>query len=187
MPPHPPARQEIVETLFEVFRREGFDGASLSSISQATGLGRSSLYHYFPGGKRGMALAVLDHVEGWFANRIAEPSARETPAQDRIDTLLVAVDELYKGGTASCLLERLLASVDHDAFQSRLAPIFAAWTTTLAGVLIDGGVPTATASERAEDAIARIEGALIVCAATGSAGAFRRALDDLLAHLLDVE
>ena len=75
----------ITQTLFEVFRREGFDGASMSSIARATGLGRSSLYHYFPGGKHEMALTVLDHLEGWFQRKVVEPLAGDGSAERRID------------------------------------------------------------------------------------------------------
>ena len=156
----------------------------MSSIARATGLGRSSLYHYFPGGKHEMALAVLDHLEGWFQRKVVEPLAGSASAERRIDALLTAVDEIYEGGRASCLLERLVASVESETFRVRLASIFSAWTATVAEVISEVGVPAAEAAERAEDAIARIQGALVVCAATGTTGAFARALVDLRADLL---
>lgn len=59
MPPATMSREELVALLAEVFRRHGYDGASMAEISAATGLGRSSLYHWFPGGKDEMAAAVL--------------------------------------------------------------------------------------------------------------------------------
>ena len=53
-------REEVVDRLTRVFRREGYDGASLARLSEATGLGRSSLYHHFPRGKEDMADAVFE-------------------------------------------------------------------------------------------------------------------------------
>ena len=53
------SREEIVLALFDLFRRAGYEGVSIGEISAATGLGRSSLYHYFPGGKADMAAAVI--------------------------------------------------------------------------------------------------------------------------------
>jgi AcrR family transcriptional regulator len=38
-------RAEVVARIQDVFRDRGFDGASLAEISNATGLGKSSLYH----------------------------------------------------------------------------------------------------------------------------------------------
>jgi hypothetical protein len=47
------------------------EGASLSLISEATGLGKGCLYHFFPGGKEEMADAVLSEIDGWFENHCA--------------------------------------------------------------------------------------------------------------------
>ena len=63
MPPALLSRQEVVERLVTVVRRLGYDGASLAELSKATGLGKSSLYHYFPAGKDDMVRAVLEHLE----------------------------------------------------------------------------------------------------------------------------
>ncbi|MGZ3506485.1 MAG: LmrA/YxaF family transcription factor [Vulcanimicrobiaceae bacterium] len=39
------SKEEIISRILTVFRKNGYDGASLSDFEQATGLGRSSLYH----------------------------------------------------------------------------------------------------------------------------------------------
>ena len=62
-------RDEVVARILTVFRDFGFDGASLAELSKATGLGRSSLYHYFPGGKDEMAVAVLERIDTWMRER----------------------------------------------------------------------------------------------------------------------
>lgn len=41
------ARVEVVQRLLKVFRQHGYEGATLSRISEATGLGRASLCHHF--------------------------------------------------------------------------------------------------------------------------------------------
>ncbi len=63
----------LLEHLTRVFQKHGYEGASLSLIAAATGLGRASLYHRFPGGKADMALAVLDHADLWFATHVLDP------------------------------------------------------------------------------------------------------------------
>ena len=52
------SKDEVIQRIVAAFREHGYEGASLSILSQATGLGRSSLYHYFPNGKTDMAQAA---------------------------------------------------------------------------------------------------------------------------------
>ena len=58
------SRADVIQALIDVFRRCGYDGATLSSISEATGLGRASLYHHFPGGKQEMAAVAIGSPVG---------------------------------------------------------------------------------------------------------------------------
>ena len=64
-------REEAVASMSEIFRRYGYEGASLKRLSDASGLGRSSLYHHFPNGKEDMAAAVRDWI-------VEQASARAT-------------------------------------------------------------------------------------------------------------
>lgn len=55
--PMPSASRDVhIPALFQLFRESGYDGVSLAQIAVATGLGKASLYHHFPGGKVEMAL-----------------------------------------------------------------------------------------------------------------------------------
>jgi len=73
------ARERLILTIGRVFRRYGYEGASLSILSRETGLGRSSLHRFFPGGKEDMAMAVLD-LTGRFVrdDLMRQLSARES-------------------------------------------------------------------------------------------------------------
>ncbi|WP_156516114.1 TetR/AcrR family transcriptional regulator, partial [Rhodococcus sp. EPR-147] len=66
-------RSDAVRALADVFRKRGFESGSLSVIQQETGLGRGSLYHFFPAGKTDMARAVLEQVGKWFEEQIFVP------------------------------------------------------------------------------------------------------------------
>ena len=66
-------RAAALPALAELFRERGFDGASLSDIGERTGLGKGSLYHFFPGGKEEMATSVLDEIAGWFEEAVYRP------------------------------------------------------------------------------------------------------------------
>ena len=53
-------RDRIVVATNELFRRYGYNGTSLSQISEASGATIGSIYHFFPGGKEALAVAVID-------------------------------------------------------------------------------------------------------------------------------
>jgi len=91
-------RADILPVLGEVFREHGFEGASLSLIGARTGLGKGSLYHFFPGGKEDMAVAVLTEIEAWFATRIFKPLREDANAPRAIADMLKAVEEYFKSG-----------------------------------------------------------------------------------------
>lgn len=169
-------RDEVVDRLLAAFRDRGYDGASLSDLSAATGLGRSSLYHHFPGGKQDMGRAVLTRLEALLeASVLAALRGEGTPAE-RLDAMLAVVDTFYEGGRRACLLERLTASVEREAFARPLQHAFAAWIGALAALAMEAGFAPDEARARAEDAVVRVEGALVVCAGTGGLDVFARAL-----------
>ena len=69
------SKDEVLDRLTKTFRTSGYDGASLARLSESTGIGRSSLYHYFPGGKEEMAQAVLAHANAWLETNNPRPAS----------------------------------------------------------------------------------------------------------------
>jgi TetR/AcrR family transcriptional repressor of lmrAB and yxaGH operons len=184
MPAALATKQEILERLLATFRRDGYDGASLAELSARTGLGRSSLYHHFPGGKLDMAEQVLAHLEAQLERQLFEPARSHAPPQDKLDAMLDVLDAFYDGGRTACMLERLCASVERDRFRRPLAALFKKWIDAVAALGREAGLPRATARARAEDLVIRIEGALIVCAGTDDPKPFRRTIAALRSSVL---
>lgn len=183
MPPALVTRTEVLDRIMESFRKHGYDGASLATISERTGLGKSSLYHHFPGGKEQMARDVLAHLNA--ALRPTFQAVEDEPhPKKKLDLMLDAVDAFYEGGRKACLLERLGASVDRARFGAPLRATFVGWMTVLADICRAAGLSPAAARRRAEAAIVRIEGALVVAAGIGDPSVFGRTLDELRATLL---
>jgi len=73
-------RGDVIPLVAEVFRELGYEGASLNEITERTGIGKGSLYHFFPGGKELMVVEVLDHVDRWFVENVFEPLERKNHA-----------------------------------------------------------------------------------------------------------
>lgn len=179
------SRDNVVDKLFATFRRAGYDGASLADIATATGLGRSSLYHHFPGGKEEMAAAVFDRVDAWLDAQIVEPlHGAGTPAE-RLDQMVAALDGFYAGGRERCVLGAFAVGQSGRLFAKRLASAFERWIGALAVVAREGGLDARLARRRAEAAVMAIQGAVLLAGALDDPRPFKAMLADLPHGLLD--
>jgi TetR/AcrR family transcriptional repressor of lmrAB and yxaGH operons len=169
-------KAEIVGRLFVAFRDHGYEGASIGDLSRVTGLGKSSLYHHFPRGKEQMAEAVLEQGKAFIQSAVADVAKSPEPLQARIKKIIAAFDDLYAGGRNPCLLGRLSLSEIGPAGRQTASEIFAIWTKAIGELARETGMTSVGARHFAEDWIARVQGALILHAASGDCGPFERAM-----------
>ena len=169
----------LLDRLTDVFRLHGYEGASLSRIAKATGLQRASLYHRFPAGKEEMAEAVLKRADEWFETHVLAPLNGPGQPSERIRAMAKRLNEFYGGGRHSCLLDTLSLGDEHKAFHKHVERSFTTWLGALARVARDSGLSPATARRRAEEALVRIQGALVLARATGETKPFARVLKNL--------
>jgi AcrR family transcriptional regulator len=184
MPAPLKSKEEVIAILLDTFRTDGYDGASLATLSEATGLGKSSLYHYFPGGKEDMIHQVLDRVDAWMNAEVVAPLAGPGTPAARLEHMLDVLGRFYQQGGHACILGRLCASVDSDRFRVRVERLFRSWIDALAKLITESGVPRAVAKKRSEDALIRIQGSLIVCEGLGDQAPFKRTVKQLREELL---
>ena len=156
------SRDEVVDRLLAVFQRLGYDGASLAELSRGTGLGKSSLYHYFPNGKEEMALAVLRRVHAWIEGKVVAPLQAQGPPKERLERMLHALDSLYASGKNACVLGSLAVGGARQLYQRQLRSTFSAWVEGLERLALEAGISRRTARERGEDVVLQIEGALVL-------------------------
>jgi AcrR family transcriptional regulator len=178
------SKREVLDRLMEVFREQGYDGASLSEISAATGLGKSSLYHHFPGGKEDMALQVLAHLAEQLREAMFEPLRAKASPDAKLGRMLDVLVTFYEGGKKACLLERLAASIDRKRFRRPLERAFEAWIAAVEDLCVEAGLSRSVARARAEDLVVRVEGSLVLCAATGKGDFLERTVRDAKRSLL---
>ena len=170
----------IVDRLFVVFQDHGYEGASIADLSRATGLGKSSLYHHFPRGKEEMAEAVLEKGKAFMQSAIAEVALSSESLKGRIRKIIAALDQLYANGRNPCVLGRLAVSEIGPTGRRLAKEIFTIWTDAVAHLAHEGGMSPIRARHFAEDWIARVQGSLILYAATGDCGPFERTMIPLL-------
>ncbi|TPN89984.1 TetR/AcrR family transcriptional regulator [Mesorhizobium sp. CU2] len=160
----------------EVFREHGYEGASLALIGAATGLGKGSLYHFFPGGKEEMAGAVIAHIDGWFEDNVFAPLRDSADPRAGIGQMLEATDSYFRSGRRVCLIGAFALEESRDLFAGQIKDYFGRWVRHLADALARSGHTEAEAAELAEDAVASIQGALTLARAAADASVFSRAL-----------
>lgn len=178
------SKAEVVERLYETFRKNGYDSASLTELSKATGLGKSSLYHYFPGGKEEMAHAVLDRVDASMERALLAPLQGSGTPQRRLSQALDGLSKVYAHGEKGCLLGSFSTSAARVRFQARLSKTFSLWIGAFASLLSEAGLSKAKSRTQAEEAVLRIQGALILSAGLDDPQPFRTVVEDLRHNLL---
>ncbi len=177
--------KDVIDRLTEVFRAVGYDGATLSKLSEATGLQRASLYHRFPGGKKEMAEAVLSRAGAWFQKNILAPLAGPGTPKERLQRMIKNLGAFYSRGNSSCLLDTLSVGDGREIFESHIKESFSGWIEAIARVAAEAtGCSKTTARQRAEDAVMRIQGALVLGRGTGNTKPFQRILRTLPDSLL---
>jgi TetR/AcrR family transcriptional repressor of lmrAB and yxaGH operons len=176
-------RSDVVPALAEVFREHGFEGASLSIIEERTGVGKGSLYHFFPGGKEEMATTVLAEIDEWFNANVFRPLKEQTDPHQAIEDMLRAVDAYFQSGRRVCLVGALALGDARDYFARQIRTYFRTWREALANALMRAGMTPADAKDMAEDVVGSIQGALVLARALDDLGSFRRAIARLQVRL----
>ncbi len=177
--------EQLLDGLSGLFRDAGYAGASLTDIAEATGLQKSSMYHRFPGGKQQMAAEVVTATGHRFAADVLRPLGGTGDATSRIRAVARNLSAFYEQGTRSCLLDTLSVGEGSDAASTQLAEALAGWTAAFAAFAREAGASGSEATARAQDAIAAIEGALVIARVSGDRAPFARTLKRLPTILLE--
>jgi AcrR family transcriptional regulator len=176
---------KVIAALIESFRTWGYEGTSLKRISEATGLARASLYHRFPDGKAQMAEAVMDVAYQWMDTEALAPLRDETlEPSERIDRMTGLLNDFYEGGEKACLLDALTLGEAGTPLRAAAKSMMDIWIEAMAALAATVGMEAAEALARAEDAVGRVQGSLIVARVQDKPSVFRRALEDLPELLL---
>jgi AcrR family transcriptional regulator len=178
-------RDSALPALAETFREHGFAGATLAALSKATGLGKGSLYNFFPGGKEEMMDAVLENIDGWFADAIFSPLEHALDPAATVTAMFDDVTAYFRSGRRICLVGSLGLNSDGEPFSAKVKEYFVRWISALAHCLEAGKVPPAYALELAEEAVSGIQGAIVLARALGDDAIFLRIVHRLRATLLD--
>jgi AcrR family transcriptional regulator len=175
---------DLLARCTDVFRTYGFEGATMSRLAAATGLEKASLYHRFPGGKEQMVVAVAAGVAAWFQTNVFDVLKQPGAPQKRINAVAAHLRAFYAEGKKSCVLDLLSIPAAGPELAAGLKGALEAWQKAFAEVAQESGFSACEARRRAQDAIMRIEGALVLSRVLGDSKPFHRAVDELSRSLV---
>jgi AcrR family transcriptional regulator len=170
---------ELIDRISRVFRRHGYEGATMARLSAATGLEKASLYHRFPGGKDEMVFAAASAGSAWFQEHVLQPLAESGDTAAQVKVVCQRLREFYDEGQLPCVLESLSLPAGSEELHRALGTTLDAWIEAFTRLARNSGLPAAAARERAEQAIVEVEGSLVLSRVKGDSGPFLRAIRKL--------
>ncbi|MFD9028632.1 TetR/AcrR family transcriptional regulator [Streptomyces parvulus] len=176
-------RARIIEGAAEVLREQGVAMARLDDIRDRTATSKSQLFHYFPGGKDDLLLAVAQYE----ADRVLEDQQPHLGRLDSWDSWKQwrdVVVERYELQGDHCPLGALFLQVGRSNPGARaiVTALMRQWQEALAhGVraMQDQGMtsPRLDADRTAAALLAGVQGGVTIIMSTGDSSHLRAALD----------
>lgn len=170
-----PGKQQILARATELFRAKGYTATSIDEIVKACGITKGGLYHHF-GSKEELALAAMEEVHLYFKEHIfclidnaRSPAAAELAAFNR------DIEKFFRSHPDGCLIANLSleTGISHALFSQRIRRFFDDWRACYAAVFsVLRKAPDAT--KLAEDALATVQGCILMYRVNGDMGPLRR-------------
>jgi AcrR family transcriptional regulator len=182
-------RQRIIEGAAGEIRESGIAATTLDDICRRSGTGKSQLFHYFPGGKEELLLAVA----GYEAARVLgdqQPYLGQLTSWQAWDDWRNAVVDRYQRQGTHCPLGVLITELGRHtpAAQAVTRQLLEQWQGDVqAGITAmqqRGQIaPDLDAMRTAAAIVAAIQGGVTILMSTGSSAHLEAALDTALAYL----
>lgn len=85
-------RQQLIQTAFELFYRNGIHAVGINQILQTAGIAKKTLYHHFAS-KTELILAVIEYRDDIFYHWLASRVEQVKPGYDGLNALFDALDD----------------------------------------------------------------------------------------------
>jgi TetR/AcrR family transcriptional repressor of lmrAB and yxaGH operons len=171
-------RERMIQAAVGALRRSGVAGMSFTQVLADSGAARGAIYHHFPGGKGQLvAEAAARNAEEVRAQLAMLPAV--SPAAV-VEAFLAAVRPVVAAGAAgsSCAVAAIAMGVDDegDGSPRHVADsAFRSWIDALAARFVAAGLSAQDGADLANGMIIMLEGAHVLCRASGDLAAFEQA------------
>lgn len=173
-------RETILDGATQLFRTRGYHNTSMADLGKSCGLLKGSLYHYFPG-KEALGIAVIQRLKQDVRQGLFEPAYDSTKsAHERLAVLADALHKYFRSTDGGCLMGNLALETTTSVpeFGGEIQQFFEEWTEAVAH-LLKPHHGRKRARKLAEDAVAQIEGAVMLMRVNGDTRPLKRATKDL--------
>jgi AcrR family transcriptional regulator len=184
-------RQRIIEGAAAEIREHGVTETTLDDLRARSHTSKSQLFHYFPGGKDEILLAVAD-FEAQQVLADQQPYLGELDSWDSWRDWRDAVVQRYRGQGPTCPLNTVMSQVGRNTpgAQAVVAQLLQQWQQAIAAGIrrmqqqgdVAGGLD---ADRNAAALMAGIQGGVAIMLASGSMMHLEAALDLGIAGLYD--
>ena len=159
-------RDRIIVATNELFRRHGYNGTTLTQISEASAATIGSIYHFFPGGKEALAVAVIE-ATGAVYRELFESIVAEAddPAVAYVDFFTGAAAVLEESDFIDpCPIGTVAREVANTSEPLREAAerAFDSWIDAAHDHLTAAGIPGDEAADLAIVFVATVEGTFVL-------------------------
>lgn len=177
-------KAQAVIAIAELFREHGYHGTSYAQIIKVSGLGKGSLYNYFPGGKEDIAKAVLKQIDCWFEDNIFVPLYTNNDPEIVLGEMFTTVDTYFASGKRICLLGSFALYDAKEPFSVEIKSYFQRWITALSTYLQKQGLSETESQNLAYSVMVAIQGGLVMAQAIDDQDIFRQAISEAKNTLL---
>jgi len=168
----------LIQALFDIFRNHGYEGTTISLLSEVTGLQKSSLYHHFPKGKEDMLKAVVEFVSAQIQQHIIAPLLdTQVKPEKRFSNMIATIKAFYSDGRKNCLLNVLNLGEAKAEIKKLQNDDYNAWLNALTQLGQEVGMSQQEATEWAERFLIIVEGALVIQRLTSSKQTFEKQME----------
>lgn len=173
---------DLTPRILEVFLQRGYDGATLTNLSRATGLSKASLYHHFPGGKPEMAASLVRSAIADLHARAYVPLSASTSAHD-LQVFITGFADYVQNGQSDCILSVFArhdtAREDIGELKQQIVAQFNDWHAMLCQTFEAKGLKPKRADREAYALMGRLYGALTQAKMHNDADLFARTIKRL--------
>jgi TetR/AcrR family transcriptional regulator, lmrAB and yxaGH operons repressor len=180
-------REAFLDTMARLLETQGYFASGLNQIVAESGAPKGSLYYYFPDGKEGLTVEVIERTSHVITERIRTHLAAKDNAADAVRSFLTALTRAVEatdcrggGPIATVALETATTS---ERLRTACNAAYRAWQAAFAEKLVASGYDERRAQRFATLIIATIEGAVILCRTEHSAAPMEQVAEEIVGLL----
>jgi len=132
-----PKRERILRAAAEVFSIKGYYNAKIEDIANEAGVGKGTVYEYFPSKERLLRSTLIEGTEA-IAGAIRGQIARETTTRGKLIAFASKNIEIGRKYRVLSKITMMVTSIMDESFRQWLIEMHRGWLVTLEEIIEEG-------------------------------------------------